>query len=142
MIPKTLMASVGGYDASLRSCEDYDLWLRLLESGATVHKLGWPLYIYHFNPAGLSSDHKTISYWELEVLRRYFARIGQTGFEEECIWAWWMVKHMVRAEVARDADLKACTRRHIEELSGVPILRWGLKFLDGSQVFRLCTVFK
>lgn len=142
MIPKALMVSVGGYDASLRSCEDYDLWLRLLESGVTVHNLVWPLYIYHLNPAGLSRDHKTISYWELEVLRRHFSRIEKTGFEEGCVWAWWMIKHMVRAEVAHDADLKVCTRRHIEELSSVPILRWGLKVLDGSHVFRLCAVFK
>ena len=81
MIQKALMVNVEGYDAELRSGEESDLWLRFLESGATVHNLAWPLSISHLSPAGLCRDHKPISYWRLESIRRYFARIGKISFE-------------------------------------------------------------
>ena len=54
MATTALLRTIGGYDSSLRSCEDFDLWLRLLACGYRVQRLRRPLYIYHQNPAGLS----------------------------------------------------------------------------------------
>lgn len=142
MIPKALIDRVAGYDTSLRSCEDYDLWLRLLESGVKVRKLDRPLYIYHINPTGLSKDLQSISYWELEVLQRYFARREKLGYGAQYVWAWWMLKHLVRAEANCHAELKARTETNIETLQGSALLRWGLKALNGSRVLSLCAVLK
>jgi len=74
LAPKSLLLKVGGYDESLRSCEDYDLWLRLLEERAILIRLRLPLYYYRFNSSSLSSNINAISFWELEVIKRYLQR--------------------------------------------------------------------
>ena len=50
------LKAVGGYDQSLRSSEDLDLWLRLLSTGATGRLVAEPLVDYRRHPASLSSN--------------------------------------------------------------------------------------
>ncbi len=145
MIAKDLVTQIGGYDAALRSCEDYDLWLRLLEAGAVVYNIERPLYIYHFNKSGLSNDYRNVSSWELEVIKKYCRRTGRgpcESFKDCCIWAWWMLKHLARTEMIRDDVLKAQTIRNIELLSAYPSLKGLLKLIERSHVLRLYSVFK
>jgi GT2 family glycosyltransferase len=51
-----MIRAVGGYDQSLRSSEDLDLWLRLLATGATGRLVAEPLVDYRRHAASLSSN--------------------------------------------------------------------------------------
>lgn len=50
------LRQIGGYDQSLRSSEDLDLWLRLLSTGATGRLVAEPLVEYRRHSASLSSN--------------------------------------------------------------------------------------
>ena len=106
---KELILRVGGYNPSLKSCEDYDLWLRLLSCGIRVNVISMPLYIYYFNPTGLSKNIRDISKWEFKVLRKYFKRHRKNNSPssgELFILSSWIFKHLVRYELTRDPKLK------------------------------------
>ena len=109
---RDLLLSVGGYDESLRSCEDYDLWLRLLKKGVKVIRIKLPLYLYRFNPEGLSKNINAISYWELEVVKRNISTKGRSRVEyffTLIIWVTWFLRHLIRAEVTKNSQLMDLT---------------------------------
>lgn len=140
MISRKLLLRVGGYDATLRSGEDFDLWLRLLQSGVTVHNIRWPLYIYHYNEGGLSNNFPNISYWELEALKKYYSRKGGVFLQsrqDAIIWAFWMCRHLARYEICGDATLKHRTMQNIALLSKHPVLRGLITLADRSSILRL-----
>jgi len=56
LVPRRVVAEVGGFDASLRSVEDLDLWLRIIEAGYRVVYDPTPLAIYRIAPGTLSGD--------------------------------------------------------------------------------------
>jgi glycosyltransferase involved in cell wall biosynthesis len=124
--PKYLLLQHGGYDVTLRSCEDYDLWLRLLSAGVTVKDIGQPLYLYYFNPLGLSKNVNEISQWELEVIKRHAARMGSVWqgshhyasavFLRLCI-------HLFRAELAKSKVLLSQTITNIAMLDKFPFIQ-------------------
>lgn len=55
--PRQLVVDVGGFDPGLRTCEDWDLWLRLARAGARF--VGTPeiLANYRMRPHSLSTEH-------------------------------------------------------------------------------------
>lgn len=109
---RKLLLSVGGYDESLRSCEDYDLWLRLIKKGVKVILIKLPLYLYRFNPDGLSKNINAISYWELEVVKKNISTQGRSQFDKffiYIVWITWFVRHLIRAEVNKNMQLANIT---------------------------------
>lgn len=137
MASRALLLRFGGYDDTLRSCEDFDLWLRLLDAGVVARDIQLPLYRYRVNPNGLSRNYQAISYWELEALRRYFQRRGSTFLrdsEDAAIWAFWLLKHVWRYEVCRDERLRLATRDNINALAGHFLLKTSLRLLDRSRI--------
>ena len=49
MFRKDLILGVGGYDASLRRRQDYELWFRVLEAGGRFANIAEPLIWYRFD---------------------------------------------------------------------------------------------
>lgn len=98
MIRRDIFLRLGGYDSSLRSCEDFDLWLRLISSGIEVISIDCPLYVYHYNPDGLSNNFRNISRWEIVVLNKHL----KGGFWTSITFCVWLGKHIVRAKLTRD----------------------------------------
>ena len=140
MISRKLLLDFGGYDESLRSCEDFDLWLRLLEAGVAVRDIRLPLYLYRYNGSGLSRNYPNISSWELHVLRKYFQRQGREFLRssgDARIWAYWLIKHMLRYEKCLDNRLRGATHSNIALLSAHPLLVAALTLVDRLRVFRL-----
>jgi teichuronic acid biosynthesis glycosyltransferase TuaG len=76
MCRRRLIAQEGGFDESrkLVAVEDYDLWLRLVESGAKVTKVQVPLVNYRRLPDSLSARKMRLAKRVLLVLARHFAR--------------------------------------------------------------------
>lgn len=146
MIHKETFIRIGGYDSKLRSCEDFDLWLRLLDSGVSIRKIRLPLYFYHFNANGLSQNYSNISFWELEVLKKYFSSSklhDYCGTKAKIVFLVWLVRHFARAQTASDKNLEEITKKNEASLLGSSFfLRLGLLFLRKIQVLRLYSVFR
>ncbi len=143
MIHKELFSALDGYDSNLRSCEDFDLWLRLLERGVNVINIPRPLYIYHYNQQGLSKNYLDISYWELEVLKNYFARNNlslEGSLKAALIWSVWMVKHLLRCESGANHQLELITCKNVDLLSTHPVLKGLIKGLSMLRIIKLCAL--
>jgi len=143
MISKKLMVKVDGYDERLRSCEDYDLWLRLLEAGITVYDIQYPLYLYYYNEDGLSKDLLNISYWELEVMRKFFdiqENMTLHSKKAACVWTFYMIKHLVRCEMSGDKTLKARTFQNILLLSGHKLLTGIIHVAITCRIIKLLSI--
>ena len=133
LAPKTLVLKVGGYDESLRSCEDYDLWLRLLEEGTTLIHLRLPLYYYRFNSSGLSKNVIAISFWELEVMKRHLQRNSkrlQFMLLKYPIWTAWLFRHLVRASTADNDELRQQTLQNARSAAAPHLLYYLIKLID------------
>jgi glycosyltransferase involved in cell wall biosynthesis len=132
MISRVLFLSLGGYDVELRSCEDFDLWLRLLDAGVPVVNIEFPLYFYWVNTEGLSRNFFNISYWEMEAVQKHFARCRQRGDlikgESMTIFIW-LFKHFVRYEQCCDPKILNLTRQNMVLLKGAPLLKILLLFV-------------
>lgn len=127
MAPAELLRAVGGYDAALRSCEDYDLWLRLLARGVVVRRIRQPLYLYHQNPDGLSRRLRDISHWELAVVEKFVAAGvagAPDGLRAGTVWAVWLLRHFARAARHSDSELRRQATAQLARLEPWPMLRW------------------
>ena len=60
----------GGFDAALRTCEDWDLWLRMARGGMTFTTVHETLALYHMRAASLSSDSLQVLNDAETVIRR------------------------------------------------------------------------
>ena len=84
LIKSSTLKKLHLYDEKLRSCEDYDLYLRLLRNNYKIIIIKKPLYLYYFNKNSLSRDFNQISKYELEVL--YKNKLYCKNFlEESCL---------------------------------------------------------
>jgi glycosyltransferase involved in cell wall biosynthesis len=62
---------VGGYAASLRAAEDYDLWLHLAAIGRKIVFVPAALGYYYLLPASRSSDHRRVQDASGQVLHAF-----------------------------------------------------------------------
>lgn len=86
-----------GFDESLRSCEDYDCWLRLTAAG---HKIGYHrkvLVRYRKHDASLSANPERMTEYKLKVLTQSLA-LWPEGSEE--------AELLLRAKAQKIADLE------------------------------------
>jgi glycosyltransferase involved in cell wall biosynthesis len=140
MAPAALLRAAGGYDSSLRSCEDFDLWLRLLGGGYRVQRIRRPLYIYHQNPAGLSRRFQDIARWELAVVEKFIASGGNSspgGLRTGTIWATWLMRHFARASIMSDPILRRQAGENLVRLDRWPALKWLVRAIACSGVLKL-----
>lgn len=145
LISRTLFLKVGGYDDSLRSCEDFDLWLRLLDAGVQVYDIQLPLYLYRVNEAGLSRNYLNISRWELEVVKKYFQGHRHAGTPvsgEGATLAFWLMKHLLRYETCLERDLLEATARNIELLTPWPLLKVAVSLIRHLRVLRIVVMMR
>lgn len=123
---RQLLHEFGGYDTTLRSCEDFDLWLRMLEAGVPVRRIEWPLYRYHFNPAGLSKNVIEISRWEMEAINRHIDRTrcrDPRTTRETMLRSAWLLRHLLRSERFDSPELRQATidrSRSLEDHASLP----------------------
>jgi glycosyltransferase involved in cell wall biosynthesis len=79
IIRRDLIDRFGNFDETLRSSEDYDMWVRFLLGGSSVARIAEPLGWYRLRDDSLSAD--PAPQWEthLTVLERYAAKLWQRG---------------------------------------------------------------
>lgn len=82
----------GGFDASIRTATDWDLWCRMLLSGSRAGLVAEPLARYRLHPHSLSADRVALLEGRCVVLTRAAARPDLTDLE----------RGRVRAALARE----------------------------------------
>jgi hypothetical protein len=65
-----MVITAGGFDASLKSCEDWELWLRLLFGGVEVIPVYKHGAYYRQHPNSMSKNSLRMAQTQSEVLRR------------------------------------------------------------------------
>jgi glycosyltransferase involved in cell wall biosynthesis len=74
LAPRAVIEEVGGFEPSLRSIEDLDLWLRIVEGGFRVVYNPRPLAVYRIAPGTLSRDVLRMTRSRQVVFRRALER--------------------------------------------------------------------
>jgi glycosyltransferase involved in cell wall biosynthesis len=72
----SVLRALGGFDASLESCEDYDLWYRALARQMVLASAGRVLAVIRIRPDGLSASLKRYRISMARVLRKLCAHEG------------------------------------------------------------------
>jgi GT2 family glycosyltransferase len=73
--PRRLLLATGGFDPTLRACEDWDAWIKLIFAGATVvpvHEVGAH---YRQHPHSMSRNAAEMARARVQVLRRTLGRL-------------------------------------------------------------------
>jgi glycosyltransferase involved in cell wall biosynthesis len=77
LVPRALVEAVGHFEESLRSCEDWDLWLRLAIAGAELIAVPQVAAYYRQMPGSMSTNHERMLATRTEVLLRGYTRIAE-----------------------------------------------------------------
>jgi GT2 family glycosyltransferase len=112
VIPRAALEQVGLFATDLRSCEDLDLWIRLVEAGYRVISTSEPLVVYRLSPGQLSAQPVAMAHARQAVYRRAIERGRLTPAQRRA------AKRAIRRERAIEAiaslaeDLCARRRPH------------------------------
>ena len=77
--------AAGMFDESLRSCEDFDLWLRIVRNGGQIVYHRRPLVLYRRHEGSLSSDRVWMTRNLLAVFEKCAAAHELTATEKEIL---------------------------------------------------------
>jgi len=75
----------GMFDEELRSCEDFDLWLRLAKNGGRIVYHRQPLALYRRHPKSLSSDRVWMTRHLLAVFEKCARTLSLTAVERKAL---------------------------------------------------------
>jgi glycosyltransferase involved in cell wall biosynthesis/peptidoglycan/xylan/chitin deacetylase (PgdA/CDA1 family) len=73
IVRRALVAALGGFDPSLATCEDWDLWQRLSRAGARISAVPEFLAMYQMNARGLSRQYRQVIPDAHKVIKRGFS---------------------------------------------------------------------
>jgi glycosyltransferase involved in cell wall biosynthesis len=73
LLRRTWQQEVGLFDESLRSYEDWDMWLRLVRAGCPTGWIAQPVSYYRFHHAQMTSNSAQMSHAAFAVLDKVFA---------------------------------------------------------------------
>ena len=80
-----VIREAGMFDESIRSCEDFDLWLRIVKSGGRIVYHRRPLVIYRRHQQSLSSDRVWMTRHLLAVYEKTASGFNLTPAETEIV---------------------------------------------------------
>lgn len=97
MISRVALEEVGLFATDLRSCEDLDLWIRLVEAGFGVVATREPLAVYRLSPGQLSAQPVKMAQARRTVYERAIARGRLTDAQRR------LAQRAIRRERATEA---------------------------------------
>lgn len=106
LIPRAALDRVGLFATDLRSCEDLDLWIRLVEAGYRVISTREPLAVYRLSAGQLSAQPVKMAQARQAVYHRAIVRGRLTASQRRA------AEQAIRREQAIEtvASLAACVR--------------------------------
>jgi teichuronic acid biosynthesis glycosyltransferase TuaG len=78
LFPRAVFSEVGGFSPDCWGSEDYDLWLRIIESGYEVVVTKEPLVVYRVHEAGLSRSQLRMANAGIAAYERALGRSSAT----------------------------------------------------------------
>lgn len=70
LTPKSLIEKAGGFDETLKACEDWDLWIRILQGGAITKHLPYAGCCYRISMTSMSSDSNKMFIQKCKVIEK------------------------------------------------------------------------
>ncbi|MBI2487673.1 MAG: glycosyltransferase [Deltaproteobacteria bacterium] len=70
IVKRSLVIAVGGFDASFRTCEDWDLWQRIARTGARFGGVGETLAVYRMRPGSATRNGRQLLKDGIRVLNQ------------------------------------------------------------------------
>ena len=110
----------------------------MLNNGVIIKKINLPLYFYYENPHGLSNDHEKISYWELQVIKKYLKHYNHNfrlSLGNALVLSFWLMKHIFRSQIYKNNELMITTLKNIKLLDKHLFLSFILKFVSKYYFF-------
>ena len=150
LVSKKKLLLVGGYDKNLRSCEDWDLWIRFIDDGLKVIKIQLPLYLYNDNPDSLSNNQYNISYYETKCIEKHTTDSNEIFLFNQFLWFIVILKQIYRAIVlikkidtisnhkTKDKKLDNLISENINLRIRVLVLKFTLKIVFALKNFKSC----
>lgn len=83
VLERDLANEVGGFDTTLRTCEDWDFWVRVARTGVKFLPVAEPLVVYRMRKDSLTSNVETLMADARTVIERAFAG-GPAGDGPSC----------------------------------------------------------
>jgi len=77
IVRRSLVEAIGGFDTSLRTCEDWDLWQRIARTGARIGAIDDVLALYRMRPSSASLAGRQMLVDGLRVISRGFSSDGR-----------------------------------------------------------------
>ena len=85
LIRREAVLQAGNFDEELRTSEDFDLWLRMLRTGARMAYHREPLLHYRLRDDSLTAGSAEASRWLLQVLHKTEARMQLSETEQRSL---------------------------------------------------------
>lgn len=137
MMRREALAAVGGFDESLRSAEDLDLWIRLLEAGWSAAYLPLPLVEYRRRPASLSANSLSLARWVCCVYQKAAARLDGRPERQAALDMLERAQNQLRIEEGVDSIVRGRTREGVALLLSTDIGERSPKWRLAMRAFRL-----
>jgi GT2 family glycosyltransferase len=79
LLRRSSLDMVGEFDESLHACEDFDLWLRLLDAGCQMAWVDQPVVCYRIHPDQMTRQSERMRIAIFSMLGKFFGRQDLAG---------------------------------------------------------------
>ncbi len=70
LVPKTLIQEAGSFDETFTACEDWDLWIRILQEGAVIKHLPYTGCCYRISTTSMSANPKKMFIQKCKIIEK------------------------------------------------------------------------
>lgn len=116
MIRRTVIQDIGGFDTSLASVEDWDLWLKLAARGVRFAAVGEPVTMYQWRAGSMSKNYELMRSTRQIIIKRALESDRAKSLP-------WSVRRRAQA------NIESCSAWFLAGSSPQKAIRWYLNSL-------------
>jgi glycosyltransferase involved in cell wall biosynthesis len=133
------LKKINGYDAKLRSAEDFDLWIKLLQEDINIIAVKAPLYLYYDLEGSLSKDAFSIWINIVISIKKFisYQNYKKGTISEQSIWMIIISKEFIKAEAINNKKLKNKLLQDIQVLLSNKFFLIVIKALIAFKIFKI-----